>query len=120
MKKTILTSVLILTSGFVMANPQNLVGGGFNGPTAQMKSTVAQALEASDESMVQIKGYITQFLGDDKYTFTDGTHNIVIDIDSDKWMGVTVTPKDKVIIVGEVDKDWSEVTIDVDRIQLAM
>ncbi len=120
MKKTILTSVLILTSGFAMANPQNLMGGGFNGPVAKMSTTVAQALEARDDSMVQITGNITHFLGDDMYTFSDGSHNIAIDVDSDKWMGVSVTPKDKVTIMGEVDKDWSEVKIDVDRVQLAM
>ncbi|MEZ8858743.1 YgiW/YdeI family stress tolerance OB fold protein [Vibrio sp. 10N.247.311.51] len=121
MKKTILTSVLLLSSGFAMANPQNaVIGGGFNGPVAQMATTVAQALEARDDSMVQLTGNVTHFLGDDAYMFSDGTNNIVIEVDSDKWMGVTVTPKEKVMIIGEVDKDWSEVKVDVDRIQLAI
>ncbi|MCF7495740.1 NirD/YgiW/YdeI family stress tolerance protein [Vibrio sp. L5-1] len=121
MKKTIITSALIFTSGFAIANPQNLtIGGGFNGPVAQMGTTVAQALNARDDSMVQITGNITHFLGDDEYQFSDGVNNIAIEIDSDKWMGIAVTPKDKITIIGEIDKDWSEVKIDVDRIQLTM
>ena len=120
MKKTILTSALILTSGLAMANSQNTVGGGgFNGPVAQMGTTVSQALDSRDGSMVQIAGYVTQLLGDEKYTFSDGSNTIVIDIDSDKWMGLDVTPKDKVMITGEIDKDWKELEIEVERIQLA-
>ncbi|MCS0306567.1 YgiW/YdeI family stress tolerance OB fold protein [Vibrio diabolicus] len=118
MKKTLMTSALLLVSGLAMAKPQN-VSGGFNGPMAQASTTVAQALEARDESMVQLTGNITHIVGEEEYQFSDGTHQIVIEIDDDQWMGLNVTPKDKVTIVGEVEKDWSEVKVEVSRIQAA-
>ncbi|MDF5022312.1 NirD/YgiW/YdeI family stress tolerance protein [Vibrio parahaemolyticus] len=118
MKKTLMISALLLTSGLAMANPQNF-SGGFNGPMAQASTTVAQALEARDASMVQLTGHITHIVGEEEYQFSDGKHQIVVEIDDEQWMGLNVTPKDKVTIVGEVEKDWSEVKVEVSRIQAA-
>ena len=57
-------------------------------------------------------------IGHDDYIFRDSTGEIKIEIDDDLWLGHTVRPEILVIFRGEVDKDWSEVTIDADSIQL--
>ncbi|WP_112480188.1 YgiW/YdeI family stress tolerance OB fold protein [Vibrio variabilis] len=119
MKKVIITTALILTSGFAAAKSIPAQGG-FNGPIVNAQTTVAQALEAKDDAAIQIKGNITHSLGDEKYQFTDGKNTIVIEIDNDDWRGVDVTPNDTVVITGSVDKDAFEDTkIDVKRIAIA-
>jgi uncharacterized protein (TIGR00156 family) len=44
-------------------------------------------------------------LGDEKYTFTDQTGEIIIEIDSEDFNNVTVTSEELLEIVGEVDKE---------------
>lgn len=119
MKKIIIATTLILTSGFAAANTVPATGG-FNGPTAGMQTTVAQALKANDDTPVKITGSITQALGDEDYQFSDGTNTIVVEIDDRVWQGVDVTPNDTVTIIGSLDKDaWEDATIDVKRIVIA-
>lgn len=91
---------------------------GFSGPT-QGINTVKEALSAWDDTPVILTGYITASLGGEKYTFNDGTGNITIDVDHDKWFGLQVTPQTKIVLQGEVDKDFSSTSIDVDAIRLA-
>ncbi|MCV5951428.1 NirD/YgiW/YdeI family stress tolerance protein [Escherichia coli] len=38
-------------------------------------------------------------------------------MDNEDWMGQEVTPKDTVMIRGEVDSDWTTTQIDVETIQ---
>ncbi|NUW72243.1 NirD/YgiW/YdeI family stress tolerance protein [Vibrio mediterranei] len=119
MKKVIITTALILTSGFAAAKsmPEQ---GGFNGPIKGAQTTVAQALSANDDAPVQITGNITHSLGDEKYQFTDGANTIVIEIDREDWRGEDVTPNDRVTITGSVDKDTLEdATVDVKRVVIA-
>ena len=42
-----------------------------------------------------------------------------VEIDNKDWRGITVTPTTKITIRGEVDKDWTVRTIDVDSVVLA-
>lgn len=119
MKKVIIATALILTSGFAAAKSMPAQGG-FNGPALGAQTTIAQALEAKDDTAVQITGNITQSIGDEEYQFTDGQNTIVIEIDNDDWRGVDVTPNDKVIITGRVDKDaFEDAKIDVKRVAIA-
>ncbi|OIN27909.1 YgiW/YdeI family stress tolerance OB fold protein [Vibrio barjaei] len=119
MKKVIITTALILTSGFAAAKSMPATGG-FNGPNDGAQTTVTQALNAKDDTMVQITGNITHSLGDEKYQFTDGSNTIVIEIDNEDWRGVNVTPNDRVIITGSIDKDMvQDATIDVDSVNIA-
>ncbi|MDW1631349.1 NirD/YgiW/YdeI family stress tolerance protein, partial [Vibrio sp. Y176] len=39
------------------------------------------------------------------------------EIDNEEWMGLDVTPNDKVAIRGEIDSEWTTMQIDVDTIQ---
>ena len=87
----------------------------FVGPSADTV-TIMEAMHLSDDSPVIITGYIEKALGGEKYQFKDDTGTIVIKIDDEDWRGVTVDATDLVEIRGEVDKDFLDTKIDVDRI----
>mgnify|MGYP000009413373 FL=1 len=89
--------------------------GGFTGPSIEV-ITVEQAKNMNDDAFVILRGNIKQNVGDDIYVFTDGTGSINVEIDEDEWNGLNVGPEDVVEIRGEVDKGWSTLEIDVDRI----
>ena len=110
----LLTLVLVLMLAPVQALAQNK-GGGFTGPGPGLV-TVAQAKSMADDAKVALKGYIIQSLGGEKYIFKDDSGTITVEIDDEDWMGLTVGPSDLVEIQGEVDKEWTKVEIDVDRI----
>ena len=110
MKKVLLSSVLVLSlfgAGFqdakTPANQQNY--GGFTGPHAQGANTVAGALKASDDTMVTLKGNIIRQVAHEKYEFKDSTGVMIVEIDDDKWNGLSVGPNDVVEIYGEVDSE---------------
>ena len=94
--------------------------GGFIAEETDAKfTTVINAKRMGDNSYVRLKGKIVSKVGKEKYLFKDNTGSIQIEIDDDDWKGVQAGPKDTVIIEGEIDKDWNEISIDVDTIQLA-
>lgn len=125
MKKitTITALALVLAfSGNAMAqfSPANGTpnhAAGYVGPSAAL-TTVKQAKEMRDDTPVILEGKIEKSLGGEKYTFTDSTGSITVEIDNDDWNGVTVNENDIVLIKGEVDKDFTKVEIDVDSISL--
>lgn len=41
-----------------------------------------------------------------------------VEIDSEDFRGVNVTPKTKIRVIGEIDRDWKSTTVDADRIEL--
>ena len=90
-------------------------GGGFTGPGPAL-STVQQAKDMRDDAHVALRGRIIQHLGGKHYVFQDETGTINVDIDDKHWRGQNVGPNDVVEIYGEVEKDWNELEIDVDRI----
>lgn len=122
MKKILLSSVLIVglfgagfEAGATDTNTRDY--GGFNGPRVQGVNTVAGALKAWDDTMVTLRGNILRQVAHEKYEFKDSTGTMMIEIDDDKWYGLSVNPNDEVEIYGEVDKDAFKPTkIDVKRI----
>lgn len=122
MNKFITASAFVLalglsTSAFATGfqGPQNM--GGFQGPGLE-PSSVAEALKLNDDTPVVLIGQIEKSLGDEKYLFKDATGSVTIEIDNDDWRGVNVTPKDTIVIQGEVDKDFFKTEIDVDSVAL--
>ena len=119
MKKVLLSSVLVLSlfgAGFqdakTPANQENY--GGFTGPQAQGANTVAGALKARDDTMVTLKGNIIRQVAHEKYEFKDSTGVMIVEIDDDKWNGLSVGPNDVVEIYGEVDSEiYSKNEVDV-------
>ena len=118
MKKSILVTSLFFVTTSLFAqnlNQSQIQRGGFVGPTIT-KSTIEKAKTYKDDMPVAIEGYIVEHLGKDKYLFRDSTVDITIEIDNENWNGMQISPKDKVTIHGEVDKDWMSIEIDVDSI----
>ncbi len=87
-------------------------GGGYTGPGPAL-STVSQAKEMRDDTPVTLRGYIIRHLGDERYVFKDNTGTVNVEIDHKRWRGQSVGPNDLVEISGEVEKDWTELEIDV-------
>ncbi|HGS4572452.1 TPA: NirD/YgiW/YdeI family stress tolerance protein [Vibrio cholerae] len=93
----------------------------FTGPSEGI-NTVSGVLNAgimSDDTPVTLTGFITSSLGGDLYRFADSTGDIIVEIESDKWFGVNVTPETKVTIWGEIEKEFRSTRIDVSMIRLA-
>ncbi|WP_269310638.1 YgiW/YdeI family stress tolerance OB fold protein [Oxalobacter formigenes] len=64
-----------------------------------------------------LSGKITSQVSKDKYTFTDKTGSIVVEIDNEVFAGRQVGPDTQVEIWGKVDKDmFKEPKIDVKRL----
>ena len=91
--------------------------GGFQGP-GLAPSSVAEALKLNDDTPVVLVGQIEKSLGDEKYLFKDASGSVTVEIDNENWRGVTVTPKDTIVIQGEIDKDFFKTEIDVDSVAL--
>ena len=106
-------STSALASGFT--GPQQ--AGGFQGP-GLAPSSVAEALKLNDDTPVVLVGQIEKSLGDEKYLFKDASGSVTVEIDNEDWRGVTVTPKDTIVIQGEIDKDFFKTEIDVDSAAL--
>ena len=130
MKKIALASVIALATlpalaqnsgGFSDPNAphaQNMQGkGGFSGDNAALTS-VKEAKNLKDDQWVRLEGHIEKRTGDEKYIFRDASGTITADIDDDRWKGQNITPKDKVRLEGEIDKDWNSEEIDVKRISV--
>ena len=106
-------STSALASGFT--GPQQ--AGGFQGP-GLAPSSVAEALQLNDDTPVVLVGQIEKSLGAEKYLFKDASGSVTVEIDNEDWRGVTVTPKDTIVIQGEIDKDFFKTEIDVDSVAL--
>ncbi|AEY02245.1 hypothetical protein GU3_12450 [Oceanimonas sp. GK1] len=111
---TLAAVTLTLLSGTALA-----ATGGFSGPDRTEQVSVSQALELGDDSQVRLTGVITESLGDEKYRFQDDSGSLVVEIDNEDWQGVEATPDTRLILWGEIDKDWNETELDVDRVELA-
>ncbi len=90
-------------------------GGGYTGPGPEFV-TVEQTKDMRDDTPVALKGYIVKSLGGDNYLFKDSTGTITLDIDDKRWAGQTVGAEDLVEIYGKIDKDWSDLEIEVKRL----
>lgn len=130
MNKTIMAMLLGFTSFGTFAANQN---GGFSGPGissgqpvtqggftggVQSVTNAAQIKQQPDDAWVTLEGNIISRIGHERYRFRDSTGVIVADIDDKYWNGQNVTPNTKVRIEGEVDKDWTEVEVDVKRLAI--
>lgn len=91
--------------------------GGFQGPGLQ-PSSVSEALKLNDDTPVVLVGQIEKSLGGEKYLFKDASGSVTVEIDNEDWRGVNVTPKDTIVIQGEIDKDFFKTEIDVDSVAL--
>lgn len=114
-----LALALVLVLGTAQAFAQNNksveLGGGYSGPGPALV-TVEQAKGMRDDARVALKGNIIQSLGGKHYTFKDATGTITVEISQKRWQGQNIGPDDLVEIHGEIDKDWTDLHIEVKRI----
>ena len=82
-----------------------LEGGGFVDNSLKPMS-VNEVDKLSDDSYVSMVGHIVRQTGEDKYEFSDGTNSIILKIKPKVWQGQKVSPKDKIMVMGEVDKEF--------------
>ncbi|MDK9785096.1 NirD/YgiW/YdeI family stress tolerance protein [Vibrio sp. B172a] len=115
--------VMLLSTSIFASTTQ-----GFNGPAVQQGfkgpfqgvHSVIDALNANDDTLVVLTGNISATIGEEMYHFVDQTGSISVEIDHDKWLGLSIDSKTRIIIYGEVDKDFAQAAmIDVKRVQLA-
>ena len=127
MKKLTVTTLFLLStlcSAPLLANQNTSNTGGFTGPGAAAPGTqnlnsvrgILNSGRSVEEMQVTLTGKITQSLGGEKYMFSDGTAEIVVEIDQEDWYGLKTTPETLVIINAEVDHDAGRPTLDVQRI----
>jgi uncharacterized protein (TIGR00156 family) len=91
---------------------------GFTGPgaTATLK-TVASVNSMQDDDKITLEGYLVKEIRSEHYMFRDATGEIEVEIDNEDFRGVKATPETKIRIVGEVDKDRTSITVDVDYVE---
>lgn len=80
-------------------------------------SKVSDVNNMSDDSMVYIQGFITQVLGDEKYTFQDDSGTITVEIDDELMENSAISPTTMVWIAAEVDKKGNIVELEAEEIQ---
>ena len=89
--------------------------GGFVGPEAGGEMSIKDVLAASyDDMRVILKGHITKRISHDRYLFTDGTGEIMVEIDHRNMPPEQITPKTLVKIYGKVDKDHFPSRIEIE------
>ena len=89
------------------------------GPNSHVANTISEVLKNSvDDQPVVLEGYLIKKVGKKKYLFSDGTGEIRVEIDQEKFR-FPVTEKTKVRLIGEIEKEFiKDVEIDVDRIEI--
>lgn len=97
-------------------NKEMIMGGFVDNSLKPM--SVAEIEKQSDDTYVAMVGNIIKQVGDDKYEFSDGNNTIVVKIKPKVWQGQRVTPNDKVMIMGEVDRDFTSKEVKVKQLKL--
>ncbi len=93
--------------------PPSKQQSGFKGSDDAKQTTVEQAKRMKDDTWVTLQGNIEKKIGDDRYQFRDHTGTIEIEVENKAWNGQDVSPKDLVVISGELDKDRHGDKVDV-------
>lgn len=120
MKKLVLGLVLALNLQLAVLagyTGQNQVPGGYTGEVQSQFTLAKDVKNLRDNQYITLKGYIISKIGNEKYMFKDESGSIQVEIDDKDWMGLNVGASDRVILQGEVDRDWNSVTVDVDSVR---
>ena len=126
-KHAALFAIVALVATPVLAAQQ----GGFvdpNAPATQSHSggfqagntsgvTVKQAEEMKDDSWITVRGSLEKQTGKEDYLFRDETGSMKVEIDRKHWNGQTISPKDRVELTGELDKDFNAIELDVKQVR---
>ena len=86
------------------------------GATSQI-TTVAAALEVSDDAPVVLQGQIVRRIKGDIYEFKDATGTMKVEIDDEDWPPMSIDDKATVRLTGEVDRDLMGREVDVEFVE---
>ncbi|WP_374288471.1 YgiW/YdeI family stress tolerance OB fold protein [Desulfovibrio desulfuricans] len=112
------TMLLCLAFGLVFLNWQTACAAGFEGPgVAATVTRAVDVLGAQDDAPCELEGHLVEKLPRRKhrYLFEDHSGQVVVEIDNKVFEQLTITPKDKVRLLGHVDwnrKRPNEVEVD--------
>lgn len=110
-------SIFILGAAFLCVCVTAFAATGFTGPKAQAETVnVSDLRDLPDDAPVILVGKIVQQIDDETFQFADATGTVLLDIDDDLWIGLTVSPDDTLRIYGELDKGYSKLEVEVKRI----
>lgn len=121
MRKTILTiaSAVILLPTIAMANGQgdlNRNGGvRFNGPVEVTSVAELKGIKLGETDAI-VEGNILRQIQHDKFLFSDGTGEMVIEIDDDIRLGQSIDEKTRLRLSGEFEK-WDN-EMEVERLEI--
>ena len=112
-----LTTVAILLSSLIAGSAM----AAYTGPGVAAKVTDAKtAQQASDNTPVEMTGFIVKNLGNENYVFRDNKGDEVnVEIDDSLWQGINANETTPVLVIGEVDSDWNSQEVEVSAISLA-
>jgi len=115
MKARYLVACAVVAGSFALP-----VQAKYSGPSAAGEATVAAILKNPvDDQNVVLRGYLLRQTGHEKYIFSDGTGEIVAEIDDKDFPAQSVDDKTKVEIVGEVDTGLRRPPeIEVDKVRV--
>lgn len=109
--KYIVGLVLFLMSGIMFSANAQFVG-------EIEVVTVEQVKEMRDDTNVVLEGSIIRQIADEDYLFRDETGEIQVEIDDDVWKNQQVDSDTTVRIMGEFDKGFRNMEIEVDRLEI--
>ena len=121
MRKTILTiaSAAILLPTIAMANGQgdlNRNGGvRFNGPVELTSVAELKGIKLGETDAI-VEGNILRQIQHDKFLFSDGTGEMVIEIDDDIRLDQSIDEKTRLRLSGEFEK-WDN-EMEVERLEI--
>lgn len=100
-------SVLLLLAAGLFLLPPGTGAAGFVGPGVSPTLTrAADVLNTWDDAPCVLEGHILEKIPrKDRYLFEDESGRVVVEIEHETFGHLTVTPQDKVRLVGHVD--WS-------------
>ncbi len=101
----------------MLITPVPIAYAQYTGPTTGNTTTVSEVLKnGKDDQYVRLIGVIKEQIAKDKFTFTDQTGEIRVEIDKDVF-NAPISDTTKVEIRGEIEKDFMETPeIDVETI----
>jgi uncharacterized protein (TIGR00156 family) len=96
-----LMAALAVVAACAIADPAQAQ---YAGPTELQAGKVSAVLQdPKDDENVVLQGHLLRQLGDEKYQFSDGTGEIVVEIDDDDLPKEAIDEKTRVELRGEVD-----------------
>lgn len=110
-----ITAAMIIMPTVALANPN---GVSYSGPI--QTTTVNEVLEQTNlfsEQNVILEGKLVKQISADTYVFSDGKHEINVEVDDDIRLEQAITPNTRLRVYGEVEGGTSP-EIEIDKIQV--